>query len=59
MNCWLTMAVPGRDPLQRHATAARDSLTEFVLQPGPEDAAVQCRITRNSLGIDKGGHERP
>ena len=41
-----------RDPAV--GTAAQDSLTEFVLQPGPEDAAVQCRITRNSLGLDKG-----
>ena len=55
MHGGLSMAVPGRDPVQRHPTAARDSLTEFVLQPGPEDAAVQCRITRNSLGLDKGG----
>ena len=34
----LSMAVPGRDPVQRHPTAARDSLTEFVLQPGPGPA---------------------
>ena len=31
-----------------------DQLTKFVLEPGPEECAVKCRITRNCKGIDKG-----
>ena len=31
-----------------------DQLTKFVLEPGPEECSVKCRITRNCRGIDKG-----
>jgi len=31
-----------------------DHLQKFVLEPGPEDCPVKCRITRNCKGIDKG-----
>ena len=31
-----------------------ENLSEFVLEPGPEDCLVRCRVTRNSKGIDKG-----
>jgi len=31
-----------------------DQLTKFVLEPGPEECSVKCRITRNCKGIDKG-----
>ena len=31
-----------------------ENLSEFVLEPGPEDCLVRCRVTRNNKGIDKG-----
>jgi len=31
-----------------------ENLSEFVLEPGPEDCLVKCRITRNNKGIDRG-----
>ena len=34
--------------------ATFDNISEFVLEPGPEDCLVRCRVTRNSKGIDKG-----
>lgn len=34
--------------------SATDTLTKFVLEPGPEDCSVKCKITRNCKGIDKG-----
>ena len=34
--------------------SSHDHLTKFVLEPGPEDCSVKCRITRNCKGIDKG-----
>ena len=30
------------------------NLSEFVLEPGPEDCLVRCRVTRNNKGIDRG-----
>jgi hypothetical protein len=31
-----------------------DNLREFVLEPGPEDYLVHCRVTRNNRGLDRG-----
>ena len=31
-----------------------ENLREFVVEPGPEDYLVHCRITRNNKGIDHG-----
>ena len=31
-----------------------NNLNKFVLEAGPEDCAVRCRITRNCRGLDKG-----
>ena len=31
-----------------------ENLREFVVEPGPEDYLVHCRITRNNRGIDHG-----
>ena len=39
---------------QRAVMSSHDHLTKFVLEPGPEDCSVKCRITRNCKGIDKG-----
>ena len=30
------------------------NLNKFVLEAGPEDCIVKCRITRNCKGLDKG-----
>ena len=29
-------------------------LSEFVLEPGPEDCLVRCKVTRSCKGVDKG-----
>ena len=31
-----------------------ENISEFVLQSGPEDCLVKCRVTRNNKGIDRG-----
>ena len=31
-----------------------ENLTEFVVEPGPQDYLVHCRITRNNKGLDHG-----
>ena len=31
-----------------------ENLSEFVVEPGPQDYLVHCRITRNNKGIDHG-----
>ena len=31
-----------------------NNLNKFVLEAGPEDCIVKCRITRNCKGLDKG-----
>jgi len=31
-----------------------DNLSQFVMETGPQDRMVQCRLTRNNRGIDKG-----
>ena len=36
------------------AMSSVENLSEFVLEPGPEDCLVRCRVTRNNKGIDKG-----
>jgi len=30
-----------------------DNLGEFVLETGPRECLVRCRVTRNSRGIDR------
>merc|ERR1712018_640068 len=40
-------------PLSELMTGAHN-LNKFVLEPGPEDCPVKCRITRNCKGLDKG-----
>ena len=39
------------------AMSSLENLSEFVLEPGPEDCLVRCRVTRNNKGIDKGKEE--
>ena len=39
---------------RRDMTGA-SNLNKFVLEAGPEDCIVKCRITRNCKGLDKGG----
>ena len=36
------------------AMSSLENLSEFVLEPGPEDCLVRCRVTRNNKGIDRG-----
>ena len=31
-----------------------NNLNKFVLEAGPDDCIVKCRITRNCKGLDKG-----
>ena len=31
-----------------------DNLSEFVLEAGPEDYLVRCRVTRCNRGLDRG-----
>ena len=31
-----------------------ENMTEFVVESGPQDYLVHCRITRNNKGIDHG-----
>ena len=35
-----------------------NNLSKFVLEAGPEECSVKCRITRNCKGLDKGRTER-
>ena len=34
-----------------------ENLTEFVVEPGPQDYLVHCRITRNNKGLDHGNSQ--
>ena len=37
-----------------HVMTGTNNLNKFVLEAGPDDCIVKCRITRNCKGLDKG-----
>ena len=39
--------------MTRSEMATFENLSEFVLEPGPEDCLVRCRVTRNNKEIDR------
>ena len=40
--------------LDTKVMSGANNLNKFVLEAGPEDCIVKCRITRNCKGLDKG-----
>ena len=40
--------------LDTKVMSGANNLNKFVLEAGPDDCIVKCRITRNCKGLDKG-----